>query len=132
EATGSTSATAAARVLDTLEHADAVDTSRVAAWGIGRGATITADIAARRSELKAIVLQSGVYDPGIAGRIKAHVLVIHGEQDPEAPAAQAHAFVTAIQQAGGVVESRFTATLNQATPLDPRPGVEFLRHTFKR
>jgi dipeptidyl aminopeptidase/acylaminoacyl peptidase len=48
--------------LDILEHVPGVDSTRVAAWGISRGATAVTLLAQRRPELRALVAQSGIYD----------------------------------------------------------------------
>jgi dipeptidyl aminopeptidase/acylaminoacyl peptidase len=49
-------------VLDSLAATPGVDRARLGVWGISRGATAAALLAARRSDVRAIVLQSGVYD----------------------------------------------------------------------
>ena len=62
ELMGPRSVAAAEGVLDVLERTAAADSTRIAAWGISRGATVAAELAARRPDLKAVVLQSGIYD----------------------------------------------------------------------
>ena len=59
---GPASVTAASKVLDALAKSDGVDASKLGAWGVSRGATVVAELATRRADLKAIVLQSGIYD----------------------------------------------------------------------
>ena len=144
ELMGPRSVEAASRVLDALTHEPNVDASRLAAWGISRGATVVAELASKRNELKAIVLQSGIYDlwatyrgttldgfretivteagpdsaawrarsPLLdAGKIKAAVLVLHGDKDLQIPASQAHAFE--LQKQGAQVESHFSPAAHQ-------------------
>jgi pimeloyl-ACP methyl ester carboxylesterase len=62
ELMGPASVDAADKVLEVLEHTEGVDSKRLGAWGQSRGATVVAALAARRGELKAVVLQSGIYD----------------------------------------------------------------------
>jgi len=58
---------AVALALDALEHTPGVSKSRIAVWGIGRGATAAALLASRRPEVRALILQSGAYDlPAVA------------------------------------------------------------------
>ena len=59
---GPASVTAASKVLDALAKSEGVDATKLAAWGVSRGATVVAELATRRSDLKSIVLQSGIYD----------------------------------------------------------------------
>jgi len=53
---------ALAAALDVLERTPGVDSTRVLAWGVSRGATAVTALAARRPEIKGIVAQSGIYD----------------------------------------------------------------------
>jgi dienelactone hydrolase len=62
ELMGPLSVKAASVVLDSLARQPQVDRERLAAWGISRGATVAAELAARRKDLDAVVLQSGIYD----------------------------------------------------------------------
>ncbi len=59
---GQASVTAASKVLDALAKSEGVDATKLAAWGISSGATVVAELATRRTDLKSIVLQSGLYD----------------------------------------------------------------------
>jgi len=59
---GPASVTAASKVLDVLAKTEGIDATKLAAWGVSRGATVVAELAARRTDLKAVVLQSGIYD----------------------------------------------------------------------
>jgi dipeptidyl aminopeptidase/acylaminoacyl peptidase len=59
---------ALARALDRLRHASAVDTARIAVWGISTGATAAAMLATSHHDLAAVVLQSGFYDLGAVFR----------------------------------------------------------------
>lgn len=53
--------------LDALRRSPQVDSTRIGIWGISRGATAAALLAAQRP-LTALVLQSGVFDPSTAYR----------------------------------------------------------------
>lgn len=53
---------AAAAALDALAREPGVDPKRLGAWGLSRGAGVVASLAATRPELRALVLQSGIYD----------------------------------------------------------------------
>ena len=56
-----------ALALEALEKTPGVSKSRIAVWGFGRGATAAALLAARRPEVRALILQSGGYDlPAVA------------------------------------------------------------------
>jgi predicted esterase len=48
--------------LDALKRTSGVDSTRLAAWGISRGASVVVDLAEARSDLRAIVAQAGMYD----------------------------------------------------------------------
>ena len=50
------------KALDILERTPGVDSTRIAAWGMSRGATAVALLAERRPELRAVIAQSGIYD----------------------------------------------------------------------
>ena len=54
--------------LDRLRRTDTVDSTRIAVWGISRGATAAALLAAERGDLAGLILQSGIYDPKTAFR----------------------------------------------------------------
>ena len=54
------------RALDALRRSPQVDSGRIAVWGISRGATAAALLAAERHDLSGLVLESGVYDPQTA------------------------------------------------------------------
>ena len=63
-----------------------------------------------------------------AAKVKAPVLILHGEADPRAPAAQAHAFHQALLKAGAPAEAKFFPGAGHAL-LDreaDRAAVEFL------
>ncbi len=163
---GPASVTGASRALDALKRAEGVDSTRLAAWGQSRGAGVVASLGARRPDLKAIVLQSGIYDLWAAYRgtsvaafrdsivaeagsdsaawrarspilsaakMRAQVLVLHGEQDPVAPPAQAHALVAALEKrTGATVESHFSAAAQHQIPIGESQHVvmEFLGRTL--
>ena len=52
----------------------------------------------------------------MSDRIGAAVLVLHGEKDTNGPAAQAHAFVAALEAKGGKPESKFYPTATHQVP----------------
>jgi pimeloyl-ACP methyl ester carboxylesterase len=60
---GPASVAAAARVLDQIRRMPGVDASRIAVWGVQSGATVAALLAAQQPGLRALVLESGCYDP---------------------------------------------------------------------
>lgn len=49
-------------LLDRLKRSANVDSNRVSVWGFSEGATVAALVAAKRRDLAAVVLQSGLYD----------------------------------------------------------------------
>jgi dienelactone hydrolase len=53
---------AASAALDRLGASPGVDPARLGAWGLSRGATVVAELAARRRDLRAVVAQGGIYD----------------------------------------------------------------------
>jgi pimeloyl-ACP methyl ester carboxylesterase len=65
---GPASVHAVSRALDALLRATQVDSTRIAVWGISRGATVAALLAAERPKLAALVLQSGLFEPATAYR----------------------------------------------------------------
>jgi pimeloyl-ACP methyl ester carboxylesterase len=65
---GPSSVRALGLALDALRRSPQVDSTRVAVWGISRGATAAAMLASQRRDLTALVLQSGVFDPASAYR----------------------------------------------------------------
>lgn len=65
---GPASVRALALALDALRRAPQIDSTRIAVWGISRGATAAAMLATERHDLAGLVLQSGVYDPQSALR----------------------------------------------------------------
>jgi len=65
---GPSSVRALGLALDALRRSPQVDSTRVAVWGISRGATAAAMLASQRHDLTALVLQSGVFDPASAYR----------------------------------------------------------------
>src|SRR5262249_34078597 len=65
---GPRSVAAATLLLDRLRRSANVDSNRVAVWGISEGATVAALAAAKRKDLAAVILQSGLYD--LAGIVK--------------------------------------------------------------
>jgi pimeloyl-ACP methyl ester carboxylesterase len=60
---GPSSVAAAVRVLDQLRRVPGADTSRIAVWGIREGAAVAVQLAATHPSVKALVLESGAYDP---------------------------------------------------------------------
>ncbi len=48
--------------LDRLKRSPGVDSTRLAVWGISRGASVAVDLAEQRTDLKCAIAQSGMYD----------------------------------------------------------------------
>uniref|UniRef100_A0A832I433 Alpha/beta fold hydrolase n=1 Tax=Eiseniibacteriota bacterium TaxID=2212470 RepID=A0A832I433_UNCEI len=156
---------AASAALDRLAASPGVDRARLAAWGVSRGATVVAELASRRDDLRAVVAQAGIYDlwaahrgariAGLrevieaqagrdsagwrerspllrAGRVRAAVLLLHGEEDPNVPIGQARAYAAALRAAGAAVEVRWFPGAGHALPRAEvnRTALDFLaRHT---
>jgi pimeloyl-ACP methyl ester carboxylesterase len=59
---GPASYAAVEKALDKLLHTSGVDSSRVVVWGLGEGAGLAARLAANHPEIRAAVLQGGLYD----------------------------------------------------------------------
>jgi pimeloyl-ACP methyl ester carboxylesterase len=59
---GPRSVAAVNQVLDLLRRGPNIDSTRLAIWGISEGATVAAIVAAKRKDVGAVVLQSGLYD----------------------------------------------------------------------
>src|SRR5258706_12047331 len=153
--------------LDQLAHAPGVDSKRLAAWGVSRGATAVTLLAEQRADLRAVIAQAGLYDlralqpegpaHGIyenllsevgtdsaawrerspilaADRLHGQVLVMHGEDDDAAPAAQAHAFFDALKSHGAVAESHFFTAAGHALPREEtaRLALVFLERTLRQ
>jgi dipeptidyl aminopeptidase/acylaminoacyl peptidase len=59
---GPASASAVEKAYQIMRSEPDVDSTKVAAWGVSFGAGLVARFAARHPELKAVVLQNGVYD----------------------------------------------------------------------
>jgi alpha-beta hydrolase superfamily lysophospholipase len=59
---GARTIAALSAALDALKRTPGVDSTRLAAWGISSGAGAVATLATRRTDLVAVVLQSGSYD----------------------------------------------------------------------
>lgn len=93
--------------LDRLKREPGVDTARLGAWGVSRGADAVTALAAKRTDLAAVVLQSGYCDPKAAGGKRAATLVLHGAADATVPADRAKSFVAALEKSGTPVESRY-------------------------
>ncbi|HTM57118.1 MAG TPA: dienelactone hydrolase family protein, partial [Candidatus Udaeobacter sp.] len=114
DVSGAAAVAAASALIDQMKRMPGIDGSRLAIWGVQRGAAVAALAAADRHDLRAVICESGCYDPkacasGVAGsrsplaavnQIHAPVLVLHGGADSVAPASQAHAFATALTAAG--------------------------------
>jgi len=98
---------AAGAALDRLKKATGVDAARLAAWGVSRGARTVEALAGRRTDLAAVVAQSGRYDGAAPRKGHAPTLVLHGDPDPVAPADQARAFAARLEKVGVTVEAKF-------------------------
>src|SRR5262245_33792009 len=155
--------------LDVLGRWTGVDSTRIAVWGVSRGAAAALTTASRRASVRAAIGQSGTYDlwavwraarashaddlvsdiekgagtdsaawrersPALAAdRLRCPVLIMHGEDDPRAPFAQASGFAGALKARGLTVETRFVP---KAGPVSQRDALmastTFLRHTLAR
>ena len=90
--------------LDELRKVGLVDAPRVAAIGYCFGGTTVLELARSGADVAGVVTFHGGLDtptPADARNIKAHVLVLHGADDPYVPAAQVAAFEDEMR-AGGV------------------------------
>ena len=157
--------TSASAALDQLRRTSGVDSTHVGAWGISRGASVAAGLAARRNDLGCVIDQSGIYDlqatyrgtklPGFRETIVAEAgpdsagwkarsaiyrvssthaptLILHGEQDPNVPATQAHDYAAALKAGGVAVETSFFPNGGHELPagLVTRPVLIFLEATL--
>ena len=68
DAAGPAAVAAASRVLDEVRRMKGVDQARIAVWGVQRGATVAALVAAQRSDVRALILEAGCYDPWACAR----------------------------------------------------------------
>ncbi len=124
---GAASVAALGAALDRLKRTPGVDASRLGAWGVSRGASAVAALAARRGDLAAVVLQSGYYDATGPLKPRAATLVLHGEADAEAPVANARSLAASLEKAGVAVESRFVPNAGHALP---RADVQRAAHAY--
>jgi dienelactone hydrolase len=153
---------AASAALDRLARSPGVDSTRLGAWGVSRGATVVTLLMTRRSDVRAAVAQAGIFDmwaayrgthfEGIranmvaeagpdssawqarsaaysAQRLKGRLLLLHGEDDANAPVTQAKAFYAQLQAFGADVEAEFFPGAEHLLPRDQVAGraMEFLR-----
>lgn len=65
---GPASRRAVALALDSLAASPGVDRTRIAVWGVSRGASVALLVAAERSQLAGVVAQSAIYDVWSAHR----------------------------------------------------------------
>jgi pimeloyl-ACP methyl ester carboxylesterase len=156
---------AASAALDQLRRTPGVDSTHVGAWGISRGASVAAGLAARRNDLGCVIEQSGIFDlqatyrgtklPGFKESIVAEAgqdtagwkarsaiyrvsathaptLILHGEQDANVPASQAHDYAAALKAGGVAVETSFfpNAGAELSAGLVTRPVLIFLEATL--
>ena len=155
---GPASESAVERAYQILRGMPDLDTTKISAWGVSLGAGVVARFAARHPELVSVVLQGGLYDlwavarargaesayAQLAGsdssawsarsaliaapRIPSPVLVLHGEQDPAAPIAQARAYVEVLKRSGTKVEIASPAGAAGARPFGQAAnvGIDFV------
>jgi pimeloyl-ACP methyl ester carboxylesterase len=151
--------------LDRMKRSGSVDTTRLAIWGLGRGATVGALVVSRRKDVKTLIAESGVYDlagacRGDAGsalraqvlaeagkdsaawrarspvyevsKLGASALLLHGEADPLAPAAQARAYAALAQASNHSAEVQVAPGVGRPLPwgVSMRPATAFLKHQF--
>jgi dienelactone hydrolase len=106
-------------VVKWLKSREEVKGKPVGAVGFSLG-SYTINVAARDSDLKAVVVYYGTYNPrqsrnpnlpltsltpfDVAGRVEAAVLLLHGEADDEIPVSEAQAMRAALAGAGKTVE----------------------------
>lgn len=67
---GPASAAAVEKAYEILRSQPDVDSSKVSAWGVSLGAGLVARFATRHPELKAVVLQGGLYDLWAVARVR--------------------------------------------------------------
>ena len=156
DAAGPAAVAAASRVLDEMRRMKGVDPARIAVWGVQRGAAVAALVAAQRSDVRALILEAGCFDPwacardadaasraaaagsdsaawkarapiAVANRLHVATLVLHGDQDRVAPEAQARGFVAALVAGGADArEQRFPSLGHDLYAASARPATEFL------
>jgi dienelactone hydrolase len=93
---------------------------RIALFGHARGAAAATWYAMQASEVRALILDAGVYLPehtAHAAELKAAVLMLHGEEDspangggPPSSAEKAHDFEAALRLAGKSVDAKYYKT----------------------
>lgn len=126
--------------LQVLLNHPLVDKQRIAAIGYCFGGTTVLELARSGAPLEGVVSFHGgldTPDPADAKNIRARVLVLHGADDPNVPAAQVAAFQQEMRTAkvdwqmvayGGAVHA-FT---NPASGADPSKGVAYNEKADKR
>ena len=89
---GPRSVAAISAALDALKRTPGVDSMRLAVWGIGRGATAVANLAAQRNDFTLLVAQSGLYDlrTAMAGPANDTRAAILAEAGKDSAAWRAH------------------------------------------
>lgn len=134
DAAGPATMAALDAALDALGRTPGVDSTRIAIWGVSRGAGAALATAARRASVRAAIGQSGTYDLASLGadHLRCPVLVLHAEDDPRAPAAQAHALADALKAHGATVETHFAPKGGHAMAQREvtGPAFAFLRRAF--
>jgi dipeptidyl aminopeptidase/acylaminoacyl peptidase len=109
--------------LDRLKRTPGVDSTHLAAWGIGRGAGPVASLATGRGDLAAVVLQSGIYDLWATSRATApefrETIVREAGRDSSAWRARSPLLRAASVKAATLVLHRESDNL---VPADPARG----------
>lgn len=119
--------------LQTLRKEPMTDASRIAAIGYCFGGTAVLEQARAGSDVKGVVSFHGGLDtplPAAPGAIKAKVLVLHGAEDPYAPAEQVRAFEDEMRKAGAdwqvtLYSGAVHAFTNPEAGSDPSKGVAY-------
>jgi predicted esterase len=115
---------AAHAALEQLERKPGVRATRVGVWGVDEGANVALYLALKHPEVRAVVLQSGLYGsklelgPPAPGkdRSSATLLMIHGAKDAESPASEAGGLAVRLGTTGMRVEQQILPGATHAIP----------------
>jgi dienelactone hydrolase len=126
--------------LDILEKNPNVDPARIAAIGYCFGGTAVLELARSGADIAGVVTFHGGLDtptPGDAKNIKCKVLILHGADDPFAPAAQVAALEDEMRKAGvdyqiTLYGSAVHAFTREDSGNDPSKGIAYNEKADKR